>query len=456
MKVLKFGGSVLKNAEDVKNIAHILDLQSKNGEQIVVVVSAFFGITNKLLELVNLATNKNGYTESLNNIKKFHFDLANALDIDAENENEIENLFNKLEHILITIHDSELLSNDLRDAIISFGERLSSFIIFSYLAKFEDVAQIFPNELIKTNSNFGCATVNISESNDLISSCINNIDAKIIICAGFIGADANGKITTLGRNGSDYSAALIASSVNANVLEIWKDTDGLYTADPKIVKSAKFIKQITYQEMAELSSLGNKILHINAIAPCIAKHIPIVLRNCYNLSCPGTKVSDKECKNYLVNGIIKLDCVRVLTFSLGELIEFNETAIKLQKLLKNYEDIIITISQNIKQRKICLLVSDYKSDRLLLDIDNIFLKEKKNGYLTVEIGKLKSMITIVGADLINTCGVSGKIFGALEVNNINIDALNDDFSTTRISFLCNTDISDKVINLLHDELVNLH
>ena len=452
MKVLKFGGSVLKNADDIRNIANILKTSIKGENQIIVVVSAFFGITNKLIELLNATVNNKGYKTTLEALKEFHFTIIHELGLNEAEASHIYDLLEELNHDVEDIANTGFIANEMYDTIISFGERLSSSIVFSYLSKNEDVAQIFPNEIIKTDDNFGCAHVDVEKSNNLIETCIANVDAKIIICAGFIGSTNNGEITTLGRNGSDYSAALIASAVNADVLEIWKDIDGLYTADPKIVKDVKFIKQITYQEMSELSSLGNKILHTDAIAPCVSKNIPIVLKNFYNLECKGTIVCGEKCKNFLINGIVKLGNVNVLTISLNELVDIFDIASRIQKLLKAHEDSLITLSQNIKQKRICILTKSGSSEKIYNEINDFLLSQNKNG-TGILMGNVKSMITIIGADLINTCGLSGKIFNILEQNNINIDSIHDDFSPTRISFLCNVNEADNVVNLLHSELV---
>ena len=451
MKVLKFGGSVLKNADDVRNIANILKTNIKGENQIIVVVSAFFGVTNKLIELLNATVNDKGYKTTLEALKEFHFKIIHELGLNEAEVSHIYDLLEELNHDVEDIANTAFIAKEMYDKIISFGERLSSSIVFSYLSKNEDVAQIFPNEIIKTDDNFGCAHVDVEKSNNLIETCISNVDAKIIICAGFIGSTNNGEITTLGRNGSDYSAALIASAVNADALEIWKDIDGLYTADPKIVKDVKFIKQITYQEMSELSSLGNKILHIDAIAPCVSNHIPIVLKNCYNLNCKGTIVSHEKCRNFLINGIVKLDNVNVLTIALNEFADIFDIASRMQNMLKTYEDSLITLSQNIKQKRICILTKSGSSEKIYNEI-NDFLSQNKNT-TSIVIGDTKSMITIIGADLINTCGLSGKIFNILERNNINIDSIHDEFSPTRISFLCNVDEANNVVNLLHNELV---
>ena len=314
MKVLKFGGSVLKGVDDIKNIEKIVEKEYSKTDKIILIFSAFYGITNKFLEIGEIASRNENFLIKLNDLKTYHNDIANNLGLTKENIEVIEKLFSKIDNVLKIIADREKLNSENKDYLLAFGERLSNFIISSFLSKNFAVKQISPCKIIETDSNFGYARVNFEASNKKIRECIKDIDEKVIVCAGFFGADVDGRITTLGRNGSDYSASIIASALNVESLEIWKDIDGLYTADPKIVDNVKIIKQITYQEMAELSSLGNKVIHINAISPCISANIPILLKNCYNHDCEGTLICGEKYENYLINGIVKLDNVLILTF----------------------------------------------------------------------------------------------------------------------------------------------
>ena len=453
MKVLKFGGSVLKNAEDIENIKNIVIESAKSEDKIVAVFSAFYGITDKLIDLGITTAKGENYLKKLDSIKDFHYNIAQQLKLNDKDVESIDKLFKKIENTLLIIQDREKLLDDTKDYLITFGERLSNHIIYLYLKKTEDVIQISPCEIIKTNSNFGNAKVDIEQTNKCIVDVFSKINNKIVICAGFIGSNDNGQITTLGRNGSDYSASLIASALKVKQLEIWKDIDGLCTADPKIVDNVKFIKQISYQEMAELSSLGNKVLHINAIAPCISENIPILLKNCYNKTAIGTFINNQECRNYYINGIVKCDNVVILRYKLTEFINMTDFAIRLQKILQNFEDAIITISQNIKQKVVSIIILENRIEKLEENINNEFKIELEKKDFAIEIGKTNSMITIVGADLSGVVGISGKIFNTLQKNNINIDAIHDDFSSTRISFLCDVKDANNVVKLLHKELV---
>ena len=452
-KVLKFGGSVLKDVNDVINITNIVRSTKSQTNQIVLVFSAFYGITDKLIELGNSVAQQQDYHKSFEDIKTYHHNIMNGLNFTKEEIENVDKLFKKIENTLLVIQDRKKLFDDAKDYLITFGERLSNYIIYLHLLKTEDVVRMSPCDIIKTDSNFGNAKVNIKKTTECITKCFKEIQNSIVICAGFIGLDDNERITSLGRNGSDYTASLIASVLKVKQLEIWKDIDGLYTADPKIVKDVKFIKKLSYTEMAELSSLGNKVLHINAIAPCIMAHIPIIIRNCYNLNSEGTIISKDKFENYNINGIVKCDNVVILKYILGEYINITDFVIKLQKILQNFENDVITISQNLKQKIVSIIIKNNSLKELNEKVKSVFCENIKNNDIEIVCGKLNSMITIIGADLSGVVGISGTIFNTLKKNNINVDAIHDDFSATRISFLCDVNDANRVVVLLHKELL---
>ena len=454
MKVLKFGGSVLKNADDVANIANIINRQTENNTAIVV-VSAFYGITNKLLSLHKSVIQGDDCSSQYEEISHFHFEIIKQLGLDND-ESLKDKILAIMEHLRQNIANNDVANVEAnKDAVLSFGEKLSSVIICHYLHKIAKnnkiVEYLYSTDVIKTDDHFGHAIVDFATSVRLIKDEVLRLRADIVVCAGFIGSTFDGKTTTLGRNGSDYTASLFANAVNAEVLEIWKDTDGLFTADPKIVKNVKPIKQITYQEMAELSSLGNKVIHVGAIAPCITNKIPILLKNCYNLEAEGTLISSQEYNNYPINGIVKLDGVVVVMLSLNEFVNLTSVAISLQKLLGDYSDVIITISQNIKQRKIAILIEDSRLDEFIKNIKDCISAYDDN--ISLSVSERGSMITIIGANFSKMVGISGKLLNILGENNINIDAIHDDFSQTRISVLCATGDANKAVSLLHNAFV---
>lgn len=289
MKVLKFGGTVLRNSNNVKNVGKIIHQQARNSKKNVVVISAFFGITNKLLELVDIASKKKDFLLKLTKIKEFHLKIVKQLNICDIAEKQVLALFDDLKKALVNIKKTGL-TGELQDEVLSFGERLSSLIVFHYLLKTGKVVQIFPNEVIKTNDDFGNAVVDLKKSCALIKNCLKDKSENIIVCAGFFGSNNDDKITTLGRNAGDYTAAILASAMNSDVLEIWKDTC-LCTDDPKIVKNAKVVKSIKYDEMYKLSLNGNKVLHPLTIKLCLLNKITILIKDFNHPNDKGTLIA---------------------------------------------------------------------------------------------------------------------------------------------------------------------
>ena len=475
MKVLKFGGSVLKSSEDIKNIAEIILNKSEenNDNTKIVVVSAFYGITDRLMLLAENFKDKKKCQEIFDNITNFHKDIMVKLGLSVENFDknykEIDGILKKIQHILVLINDFNSITMDVIDMLVASGEMLSSRIIFEYIKHLNKdtgvlVSFLKTEDLIKTDDNFGCAKVDFLATNKLLQKAYDGIvslgNAKgnlrkktVIICAGFVASDHQGRTTTLGRNGSDYSASIIANALKATALEIWKDIDGLFTADPKIVKNVKFISQINYQEMAELSSLGNKVLHIGAIMPCVHNEIPIFIKNCYKPTIKGTLICKDKYKNYSVNGIIKQDNVVVLGINTNELVDLKSFLIKTYKILSNFEDVIITVSQNFKQKILSILVLNDKVHLLKEALTCEFYNDIKEGNIVMHEDECRSMISVIGSDFAEEAGVAGKIFSLLWKHNISIDSLHDDFSKTRISFLCKTEEANEIVNILHDYLV---
>lgn len=452
IKVLKFGGSVLKDETDFENIKKIILNTKNDGYKVVVVVSATKGTTDKLLKICKTIHNQNEGNFLFKAIQEQHFEIIDKLGISENCRADIDELFAKLQHAINVLNDCMNVTGEMQDLILSFGERLSSKIMFFYLKKFCNTEYLCSENIIKTDSNFGCAKVDVKTSYNNVKQNLLNTDSDVLVCSGFIASDEEGRITTLGRNGSDYSASIFAVASNAERLEIWKDIDGLYTADPKIVKNVKFIEQISYQEMIEFASLGNKVVHVSSIAPCISHNVPIVLKNCYNPSCSGTTISKNKHSNYLIDSIIKLDGVVVISLEVNEPADMTEIAIKVQKIVKYFEDIVITISQNLKQKLFSFIVQNTRLDEMMEMLEKKISLDSQN-YIQLLKSDSKTMITIVGSGFREMVGISGKIFNVLNKNNIGISCIHDDFSPTRISFLCQITDANDAIRFLHQELV---
>ena len=295
MKVLKFGGT---SVADAKNINKVIDIILENERNTVVIVSALGGITDELIKLATLASKGDlKYKIIFENICERHNQVVKDL-IKPEEKvkilREINKKYTELEKIIENISATKKLSLSALDAVMSFGEQLSSYIIseaiknLNILCEFADA-----RTLIKTDDKFGSANVDLETSYKIISNYFKGKDT-ITVMGGFIASTEKGITTTLSRGGSDYTAALIGAALDASTIEIWTDVDGLMTADPKKMKDALLIPEISYSEAEEMAYSGAKVIHPKTIKPAVLKGIPIYIKNTFNPKGVGTKISNEK------------------------------------------------------------------------------------------------------------------------------------------------------------------
>ena len=279
MQVLKFGGTSVGTSDSIKNVIKIVQNANQNG-RVVCVVSAFSGITDLLIDTSRKATNGDeSFNQQLENIKQRHYKAVNELVIEKNKKDvqfSIDKLCNEIENICKGLYLLRELSMRTNDLIISYGELLSSTIISNSIP---NCILIPIRELIKTNDNYGNALVDFKTTDENILNYFTKSSQNLFLAPGFIASDKNGNATTLGRGGSDYTAAIIASSINASILEIWTDVSGMMTADPRLVQNAKPISHISYKEAMELSHFGAKVIYPPTIHPVMKKNIPTWVKN---------------------------------------------------------------------------------------------------------------------------------------------------------------------------------
>ncbi len=295
MKVLKFGGTSVAHASNINKVIEIIIDTLKDNEGVVIVVSALSGITDDLITLANLASKKDIKYEIIfkaicgrhNQVIKELIDLKNKKKVSQE----INKKSNELEEIVKNIFSVQELSLSALDAVMSYGEQLSSFIINEAIKSRGISSQFMDTRtIIKTDDNFGEANVDIENSYKLISKNLKNKALSVV--GGFIASTKDGITTTLGRGGSDYTASLIGAALDVNVVEIWTDVDGIMTEDPKKMKNAFLIPEITYEKAEEMAYNGAKVIHPKTIRPAVLKNIPIYVKNTFNPSGSGTKISN--------------------------------------------------------------------------------------------------------------------------------------------------------------------
>ena len=456
MIVLKFGGTSVANAQNIKLVINIVTEKAKN-EKLAIVVSALSGVTDLLLNAAKMAATKDDkYKIILEEIKQKHFITISEL-VDLENQNQLSIKINGQINSLQTLLDGCFLLGELSprssDAIASFGELLSSQIIATALQ------QTVPNssfkdsrEVISTNSQFGKAVVDFENTNLLIQDYFNSNKSQVIVFPGFIGADEDGNATTLGRGGSDYSAAIIANAVKADSLEIWTDVNGMFTANPKIVKQAQPIETISYQEAMEMSHFGAKVLYPPTIHPVLQSNIPIWIKNTFEPNVNGTLISSSnDANSNPIKGITHIDNIALVTLEGSAMVGVAGSSRRLFKVLSQYNINVIFITQASSEHSICVGIQNNDASNAKIAIEKEFeieIAQKKMDPCTVE--KDLCIVALVGESMKNHQGLSGKMFSTLGKNNVNIRAIAQGASERNISVVINEKDVKKALNTLHE------
>lgn len=454
MKVLKFGGTSVANAENISKVIKILKNESKKNK-LAVVVSALGGTTDLLIEAGNLATNKDQkYIKVFQDISNRHITTVEELINNKDKQavlNEINTKLEELKQILQGLYLINEFSNKTIDKIVSFGELLSSYIISEALQQTVKNASLKDSrELILTDSTFTNAAVKTKETTTNISSFFKKNKDKIVVLPGFVSRNKNNETTTLGRGGSDYTAALIASAVKADVLEIWTDVSGMYTANPKLVKQAFPIEEISYQEAMELSHFGAKVLYPPTVQPALQKNIPIHIKNTFEPEANGTLITKKsKSKNGPVKGISHVENIALITLEGNSMVGVPGFSKRLFSALSRNNINVVLITQASSEHSICVGVysQDCKNAKVVVDEEFAYeISLKKIKPLLVEDGM--AIIAVVGDNMKNHQGISGKMFITLGQNNVNVRAIAQGASERNISaVIAHKDIKKALISL---------
>jgi aspartokinase/homoserine dehydrogenase 1 len=337
------------------------------------------------------------------------------------------------------------------DNLLSYGERISNYTISEYF-KSIGINSIYcdSRKFIKTDNTFGSAKVNLEVTNDLIKQHIINFDLVPVI-TGFIASTVTGETTTLGRGGSDYTAAIVGAALDADEIEIWTDVNGVLTADPRKVDDSFPISYLSYEEAMELSHFGAKVIHPPTMYPAMVKNIPIRIKNTFNPSFTGTLVQKNSVKDrYLIKGISSIDNVSLLRVQGPGMVGVAGIAKRLFGVLAAEGINIILITQASSEHSICFAVLPKYADRAKDIIKNEFYYELKDGLvneITVENGL--SIVAVVGENMRSTAGIAGNLFLALGEEQINIVAIAQGSSELNISMVINDSDLKRALNLIH-------
>ncbi len=450
MNVLKFGGTSIGNEDSIRKAADII---AKSTECTVVVFSAISGVTNQLVKIAEMASQGDtAYIKLLDKVLVQHQNLYNDLVQKAPDASffEIAEEFKKVCNGVELI--KELTPRSL-DYILSVGERFSSLIIYEFFkANKEDVSLFDSRSIFVTDDSFGSANINFKETNHHIKQASASF-TRINIFPGFIAATKNKVTTTLGRGGSDYTAAILASCLKVKQFEIWTDVDGLMTADPRIVKNAHHIDHVSYEEALELSHFGAKVIYPPSIQPALEKKIPITIKNTFNPDHKGTLISTEwDHDKQLIRGISSIKSISLITLSGSSMLGVPKFSYRLFRSLSLVEINIILIIQSSSEHSISVAIDTKDGSKALKALKREFHELIESKKLNpIEIEDELSIIALVGSNMRNQVGVSGQMFNVLGKNGVSIKAIAQGSSERNISAVIMRKDLDKALNVLHED-----
>ncbi len=457
MQVMKFGGSSVANAQNISKVIAIVKEALKK-DKTVVVSSAISGCTDELIAIGKEALSQNeNYTVRIDQLELRHISLIEEL-IPAEDytsiKQECRELFNKLREICKGVFLLKELSNLSLDHIVSFGEILSTKIISAKL-KSLNISHIWKDsrELVKTEPVNGKNVVIQDLTNWKIKEFFEQSNHKLYIMPGFIAMDEKGRTTTLGRGGSDYTASLIAVGAQARILEIWTDVCGMMTADPRVVPQAHPIRNISYKEALELSHFGAKVVYPPTIQPVVKQGIPIYVKNTFEPSDPGTLIERNPPEGHSkIKGISSSNKIALLSMEGSGMVGIPGYSSRLFDTLTKNNVNIILITQASSVHTMCIAIDEADADKAKKATDELFAYEISLGKVDpLRVEKGFSIISLVGDDMKNQSGASGKMFEALGREGINIRAIAQGSSEKNVSAVVQTEHVHEAIRAIHKE-----
>ena len=455
MKVMKFGGTSVGSVKSILSLKKIVETEART-QPVVVVVSALDGITDKLIATSKMA--KQGdehYREEFDAMVTRHHQMIEAIIQDEKKRidlfNNIDQLFEQLKSIyfgVFLIHD---LSKKTEDAIVSYGERLSSHIV---AAMVKNGVRMNSRDFIRTQKKQGKHVIDADLTTELVKENFKDLNDKTIyVVPGFIARDRDSHETTnLGRGGSDYTASIIAAVLNAEVLEIWTDVDGFMTADPKVIKTAYTINELSYIEAMELCNFGAKVIYPPTIYPVCVKNIPIRVKNTFNPEHPGTLIKAKiDNDQKPIKGISSIKGTTLITVTGLSMVGVIGVNRRIFTTLANKGISVFMVSQASSENSTSIGVRDEDAAAAAEALNAEFAKEIETGAMfPMQVENGLATIAIVGENMKQTPGIAGKLFGTLGRSGISVIACAQGASETNISFVVDGKFLRKSLNVLHD------
>jgi len=462
--VMKFGGSLLDNEIKLNNVINIIKSYYSLDNEIVVIISALHGITDKILDICDhiKKVNKNSLYLFLENLQIVHTSLIEKIILDEKEKTKllqlINNLINEFREVLLGISILGEVTPKSKDYLLSFGERLSTPIVSCALNSVGLKSNYLNGKEVGiiTNSQFGDAKPLMDTTKLRIHHKIEPLlkERTIPVVTGFIGSDQNGNITTIGRGGSDYSATIIAAGINADEVWLWSDIDGLMTADPKIVKDAIVLEEVSVLEALELSMFGSKYMHPRALEPVMDSKIAVRIRNANNIDHPGTLITQRPSfnSNKIVKSITVIRNTALIDVSGGGLIGTPGTAAKIFDALAKNQVNIMMISQTPSESSITMVVKKQDIDKAIITLELNFLGKLIK---RIDVSENVAVIAVVGLGMRGIKGVAARTFGAVAKRNINVIMITQGSSELNLAFVIEDKNCEEAVNALHQEFINV-
>ena len=456
MRILKFGGSSVGTPDTIKAVLQILRDYYQRGERFAAVFSAFSKVTDTLIEMAQRAgKGDEQYLELFEKVRQRHqeaieqlIDPANRPAVEATIKVNFEALGNVLQGIFL-LHE---VSPRSLDFVVSFGERNSALIIAHAMPSAGIPAQFLDaRSIIRTDDQFGGAKVEFEETNRLIRTHFDK-HPQVQVITGFIGSTDEGLTTTLGRGGSDYTAAIIGAALGVEAIEIWTDVDGVLTADPRRVKKAFTLPSMTFKEAMEMSHFGAKVIYPPTIRPALELDIPLVIKNTFNPGFPGTLISTKsDAKGHPVTGISSINQICLLTLQGSGLFGVPGIAARLFGAMARAGANMVLITQGSSESSITFAVSPAQATLAKKAAEKEFAYELREGLVEpLKIEQDLSVLAIVGEGMRYLPGISGRLFQALGKNGINVVAIAQGSSELNISVIVPAADETKALNAIHE------
>lgn len=454
MQVQKFGGTSVGSADAIRKVSQIVRNASER-EPTLVVVSALGGVTDALQQLIEHAVRGVTPSEAFANVRQRHLDCVAELwphEKGGQTSDFINGLFEELESLLAAVRTLGECSASSRARIMGFGERISSRIVHRYLsAQGLNNELLDPTELIVASGDPLAARVSMQETVERIRARFAASNATVLVSPGFIAGGTDGRVVTLGRGGSDYSASIFASAIDASRLEIWTDVSGVLTAEPKLVPDAYPISELSYEELLELSHFGAKVIHPPSVQPVLDKQIDLYVRNTFAPEAPGTRIHAAPSTEQAIRGVSSVPDVALITVLGSGMFGVPGTAERVFGALSRERLNVLFISQSSSEHSICLAVSAADAEHAKGSIEREFELEITLGRIRPPKVEVElTMIAVVGDGMRRNVGVAGRTFSLLGDNGINIRAIAQGSTERNISIVINTRDRPKALNVIHE------